>query len=196
MLSYLYTMRYPMPGKALATTAEDFENQLLLDAKLYAVADKYDVAAFRVILRAFFAKDLESVGHYIDKTGMSSLEDLISIVYETTPDTDRGLRAPLQRFIERYKGKILGRHSIRRYAREHHSFAVDILDVRHMAGTEKKLLSYWCVECEKYELPGATHCKLEDYNEEDGIYGDEYHITQDYLAGMRDALTRIAGRNL
>jgi len=157
MVQFLYTLHYP------ASSVENETNggqDLLTNAKLYAIADKYDILSLKDAVVAAFTEGLYRVSAVENATPMSFLAELISIVYESTPDSDRQLREPLQVFFRSCPWTILGRKSVMDYAREHNNFAYDIL-VHVVKGNKTyHRYRYWCSYCFGYNVADSQgRCK-------------------------------------
>ena len=147
MMLYIYTQKYPIevnstPGQVRSTL------DLLFDAKLYAVADKYDVPRLKDDICCAFESLLKTVGSLFSETPASFMPELIAIVYGTTPDSDRGLRDKLYVFIETHRLRILGKESVQRCAKEFDGFAADLLRIFLMDTRTHGV--YWCSSCSKY----------------------------------------------
>jgi len=81
MLIYLYTTRYPQ------TNIPPREpHDAIFDAKMYAIADKYDLKDLKQRTRQAFSATWNGSWNF------ALLTELVKVVYELTPDTDRGLR--------------------------------------------------------------------------------------------------------
>lgn len=174
MVLFLYTLRYPA---AAVETRDRLEQDLLTDAKIYAIAEKYDIPALKDAAVAAFADLLHRVSGEEKPMPMTFLTELIPIVYESTPDSDRQLREPLQFFLRTCIWTILGRKSVMDYAREHNSFAYDILV--HIVKGNKMLnrYRYWCSSCQDYDVGHAAgRCKkcegpLDDFQNVGSLQG-------------------------
>ncbi|MCJ1244621.1 hypothetical protein MMC30_001819 [Trapelia coarctata] len=81
MLLYLYTMRYPQTG-----TPPREPHDAIFDAKMYAIADKYDLQGLKQRTRQAFSAT------WGGKWNFALFTELMKAVYELTPDGDRGLR--------------------------------------------------------------------------------------------------------
>ena len=109
LITFLYTSVYP------TKTA----SQYLLDVKLYTVADKYDVPrlksaakrsfterAVRVFKKAKEASEKTSEDHSKIQKELCNIIGCIPMIYEATPDSDRGLRAVIT-IQAKYYGTLL-----------------------------------------------------------------------------------------
>lgn len=174
MVLFLYTLRYPA---AAIKTRDRLKQDLVADAKMYAIADKYDIPALKDAVVAAFANLLNRISGEEKPTPMTFLTELIPIVYESTPDSDRQLREPLQIFFRTCPWTVLGRKSVMDYAREHNNFAYDIL-VHIVKGNKiHNRYRYWCSSCQGYDVGNAEgRCKkcegpLEDIQEVGSLQG-------------------------
>ena len=148
MLVYLYTAQYP--------SVEDFtwiqsnqEEMHLYHPRLYAVADNYDVPALKTAIKASFAQDMifvrENDGHEF-----SNMAKVIAAVYESTPDSDRGLRDTVQLLLAECQEKILGLKSIQPYLQKNQHFALDVLKNHCKDLAKQEVYKYWCRDCVQY----------------------------------------------
>lgn len=92
MITYLYSLKYPQTRRVPSSLAED----LILDAKMYALADKYDLPVLKKQIKRAFDELLNSAKY---KTAFASsrlyckvMAGIARFVYESTPESDRGLR--------------------------------------------------------------------------------------------------------
>ena len=81
MLMFLYTMRYPQKPFRDGTASD-----MVLDAYMYAIADRYGLPKLQTEARRAFEARLPL--HYTDPTFMEA----VKVAYDSTPQTDRGLR--------------------------------------------------------------------------------------------------------
>lgn len=81
MLMYLYTTLYPQSGMPPRVPQD-----AIFDAKVYAVADKYDLPDLKQKTRQAFLATWRGTWNF------ALLKDLVHAVYELTPDQDPGLR--------------------------------------------------------------------------------------------------------
>ena len=91
MLQHLYTFDYPGHKMSIGDDEESSHvSELHTHAQMYALGDEYDIDDLKKEALWKFEKAIEA------KKGLSdALTDLIEViptVYETTPDSDRGLR--------------------------------------------------------------------------------------------------------
>jgi len=147
MLLYMYTAEYPFIG-----WKDSVPDQLLVDAKLYTLADKYIIPTLKNLISGHFTNYLLAITERDHSPPMKALPELLATVYEGTPNTDRGLRDKLLTHMLQHKKKFLGRKSVRMYAGKNHDFALDLLNhymaEAHSYAADKFL--YWCRTCKKY----------------------------------------------
>ena len=149
MLSFIYAKPYPVLPVENGKRAEE---DIITDAKLYAMADKYDIPALKDAVAASFAELLYQISTSKKATPMAFLTELIPIVYEFTPDSDRQLRELLQVFFRSCPSTVIGRKSVMEYARDHTKFAYDML-VHSVKNNKAKLrYRYWCLSCSGYDV--------------------------------------------
>ena len=93
MLMYLYTLQYPQ-----AWTEPRGAKGMIFDAKMYAIADKYGIPHLK-------SKAKQAFEHMMDlylTFDYKRLVEVIIVVYETTPECDRGLRDLVRDYIWNY----------------------------------------------------------------------------------------------
>ena len=139
MLRFLYTSSYADDA--------DGNRPLLVDAKVYALAVKYDIGALKDLAKEKFA---EALG---DSWDIVSFPEVVETVYSTTLASDRGLRDYLVPVIVEHKAEL----------REHEGFiglvlknkladgefALDVIDA--WSGFKSSGTAEWCFKCH--------HCK-------------------------------------
>jgi len=155
MLLYMYTTIYPFALNVEGVGVD--KHQVLDDAKLYALADKYRIPALKKHAQGSFSTRLYRFAKRNHTPPMEELAELLATVYETTPGTDRGLRNSLLWNILQQRKKLLGRQSVMAYARKNHDFALDLL-AHYMAEGQSNAadkFSYWCAGCRRYTTRAA-----------------------------------------
>ncbi|KAH0536553.1 hypothetical protein FGG08_006583 [Glutinoglossum americanum] len=107
MVDYLYSLDYDdgakrsnpsSPGEPdieppPEETKGETERPLIVNTRVYAIADKYGVAALKLLSASKFESLL--TGHETKEVFFATIRE----VYSSTPSTDRGLRDPLVRTI-------------------------------------------------------------------------------------------------
>ena len=117
MIAYLYSLKYPQDNRVTSNLAAD----LLFDAKMYAIAEKYDLSTLKTQVRGAFKKLMERVedecsrdrlGFMLDSKGLEkSCGEVVAgtarIVYTNTPESDRGLRDIIKDSTYRHKKALM-----------------------------------------------------------------------------------------
>ena len=142
MLKYLYTLDYDDSGEAasvenytqdkgasedlLATTVTEEQQlsareppdypELLNNIAVYALADKYDIPELGMLAVTKFDCALHCSGIEND---LASLPAVIDAVFDTTPDTKRGLRNVVIKYCKYYKDQIIDNEDSAVIVRDH-----------------------------------------------------------------------------
>jgi hypothetical protein len=165
MVIFFYTLRYPEPfhfdysAKCFDYTSNveaiaKFEENTITHAKVYAMAEQYDVPGFKEAAASALDSILKVIGKTTEDTPdapvrfpspMSFITELLAVAYETTPPQDRGLRDVICNFIKFNKTELLGRKGVQDYARNNSSFGTDLLNLQLNAWMAESTL--WCPEC-------------------------------------------------
>ncbi|MCJ1244622.1 hypothetical protein MMC30_001820 [Trapelia coarctata] len=118
MLLYLYTRQYPQPYQA----ADRAVFSLLYDARIYAVADKYELPDFKAKIQKAFEQLLaDHFDHPLFAT-------VAAYVYESTPQSDRGLRDPFLDVLWDHKTTLLPKSEVQEAIRNDEGFKNDVLE--------------------------------------------------------------------
>jgi len=174
MVLFFYSNRYT--ASPVETRPRE-EQDLLTDAKMYAIADKYAIPALKDAVVAAFTELLHRVSTEEGTTPMTFLTELIPVVYESTQDSDRQLREPLQVFFRLCPWTVLGRKSVMEYAQENTKFACDILVHIVQGNKAHNRYRYWCLTCSAYDIgDDEGRCKkcgeaLEEFERTEGLQG-------------------------
>ena len=101
MFSYLYSFDYDDTSENFilqeASELSDLERQLLCNVQVYAIAEKYEVPALKRLARCKLKSLLlderkPNQQNYIDAAELTHLSVIIDEVFNSTPETDTGLR--------------------------------------------------------------------------------------------------------
>lgn len=155
LLHFMYTRR-------VLKSEEDLENSLMLSneerseehkaalvdyIRSYVVADKYSVPAFSEALKAEFAIKLNRIAACMigDADNCHYMAEVVENLYASTPDPERGLRAPLALFFVRCQEKMMGRASTRLLIDTIPEFKSDIFEafLEYVPGG----YTFWCPRC-------------------------------------------------
>lgn len=118
MLLYLYTMKYPQTSPSTNRTAQD----MLIDARVYALADKYELVDLKTKAKRAFERLLAE--HYDD----ALFRDAATLVYESTLQEDRGLREPLLDILWYNKATLLLKPGVQECIMAHEGFKNDVVE--------------------------------------------------------------------
>lgn len=118
MLLYLYTMKYPQTSPSTNRTAQD----MLIDARVYALADKYELVDLKTKAKRAFERLLAE--HYDD----TLFPDAATPVYESTLQEDRGLRDPLLDILWDNKATLLLKPGVQECIMAHEGFKNDVVE--------------------------------------------------------------------
>jgi hypothetical protein len=77
------------------------DSVLVTHAKVYALADKYNISGLKVLACSKF-RDIKGVGHFTSV----GFHEAIDVVFTTTPDTDVGLRAIVAKLVTQILEKL------------------------------------------------------------------------------------------
>ena len=147
MLHFIYTKEHPQ------TQAVREAQDLLVDARLYALGDKYGVNSMNKAIIISFRSLLEKYWN------TSEFAQAAAIVHSTTPETNRGLRDEIKRVTWSYQKTLLKREDLQTVIQELQGYSSDIAQA--------------AIEAAKSDLPGAKpsnrilmHCNSCDSNKE------------------------------
>ena len=116
MLHYLYTMQYPQTALSLRKAKD-----MVVDAKMYSIADKYDLPDLK-------QKALKAFGPLLALHHSDPLfTEAASYVYGMTIDSDRGLRDVVKSFVWRNRSVILARKDVQECIMHNEGFKDDVL---------------------------------------------------------------------
>ncbi|MCJ1438124.1 hypothetical protein MMC27_007511 [Xylographa pallens] len=116
MLLYLYTMQYPQTPLSLRKAKD-----MVLDAKMYSIADKYDLPDLKQkALKAF--RPLLAL-HHSDPL----FTEAASYVYGMTIDSDRGLRDLVKSLVWEERTVMLARKDVQECIMHTEGFKDDVL---------------------------------------------------------------------
>ncbi|MCJ1382100.1 hypothetical protein MMC17_005212 [Xylographa soralifera] len=116
MLVYLYTMQYPQTPSSLRK-AED----MVLDAKMYGIADKYDLPDLKEkVVKAF--KPLLALNR-----SDPLFTEAASYIYGTTVDSDRGLRDLVKGMVWADRTVMLARKDVQECIMHNEGFKDDVV---------------------------------------------------------------------
>lgn len=117
MLRFLYTSYYPNDA--------DSGQQLLVNATVYALADKYQITALKNLAKYKFESALHSGWDIVN------FSEVVGMVYTTTLASDRALRDCLAPFLVRHKKDLRENEAFMGLVRgrlANGELAVDVID--------------------------------------------------------------------
>ena len=117
MIDYLYRLDYD--DKSSSANAE---GTLVMNANVYAIADKYGIPSLKEIAQRKTAEALKTDSNH------ESFLTALDIVWTTTPLSDRGLRGLFLPVIAKNKKILLEKEDFVRSVRTNGDLAVDVLD--------------------------------------------------------------------
>jgi len=116
MVNYMYQLDYTYEPKA-----EHETSHMMIDVQMYAIADKYDIPGLKRLAILKF-RGLTNASW---KT--PAFPEAIKAIYETTPDSDRGLRdVVLKKSVEHSKTLFKAETGFKEMLQEAPSFASDL----------------------------------------------------------------------
>ena len=118
MLDFMYSHDYS--DIPTADTDESTDDPLVINARVYALAEKYQIKGLKDVAKGKFITELEM--DWTDKDFFTA----IKIVYTTTPSFDRGLRDAVNAVVYNNRNYLQYRLSFMELVREHGDFAVDV----------------------------------------------------------------------
>jgi speckle-type POZ protein len=111
----------------------------VFNAKVYGIADKYDVTTLKLQAKEKFEKAAETCWR------MDDFPHAITEVYSSTPATDRGLRDVVTRVVRRHIDVFLEKQEFNNVLEETVGFAADV--TRFIVKEYKGLKEYRCPHC-------------------------------------------------
>lgn len=125
----------------------------VFNAKVYSMADKYDVTTLKLQAKEKFEQAAETCWR------MDDFPHAITEVYSSTPATDRGLRDVVIRVVCEHIDAFLEKQEFKSVFEETVGFAADI--TRSIVKGHKSLKEYRCPNCRKSWkaaiLEGSSH---------------------------------------
>ncbi|CEI70405.1 hypothetical protein FVEN_g1089 [Fusarium venenatum] len=137
MLSFIYSFDYD---------AASDSSSMVFDAQVYQIADKYDIPALKICSKEKFASAI-TAGWNTDDFPVA-----VSIVYETTPLEDRGLRDLVVDIAQKNIDTLVGRDGFCELLRKTADFAADL--ILFLCGGQPNTEKFRCPYC-SHVLRGA-----------------------------------------
>ncbi|OCL13437.1 hypothetical protein AOQ84DRAFT_274788, partial [Glonium stellatum] len=132
MLHFMYRFDYDDNAHGQVSPA-------VFNAKVYSLADKYDLSALKLHAKEKFDKAVENCWSADD------FPHVISEVYSSTPATDRGLRNVVMRVVYEHLDLLLEKQEFTNMLEETTGFAADVTG--HLAKDRRGLKEYRCSGC-------------------------------------------------
>ena len=128
LLDYFYTLSYsdnpgPAPAPVAASASPPGERQagsLIVNASMYALGDKYDVPPLKDLARGRFAADTKIQWNSED------ILELVDVVYNTTPETDRSLRDCMREMLREHGKEMFEGQKFKDAVKGNAYFALDV----------------------------------------------------------------------
>ena len=120
MLDYLYRLDYDDQTESYPRA---LEGRLTVNARMYALADKYEIWALKELAKQKSIKALET--DWKEGSFLSALQ----LVWTTTPYSDRGLRDCYLPVITAHKMDLHNRERFMELVRTVEDFGLDIVDM-------------------------------------------------------------------
>lgn len=111
-------MQYPQSSPTTNRTGQD----LIFDASMYAVADKYELVDLKLKVKKAFERLL------FDNFDDALFTEVAALVYESTLQKDRGLRDPLLDVLWDKKSILLLKPEVQECIMAHEGFKDDVLE--------------------------------------------------------------------
>ena len=128
----------------------------VFNAKVYGIADKYDVTTLKLQAKEKFKQAAETCWR------MDDFPHAITEVYSSTPATDRGLRDVVTRVVCGHIDVFLEKQEFKNVLEETVSFAADV--TRFIVKERRILKEYRCPSCrhswKAALLDGDSYCCL------------------------------------
>jgi speckle-type POZ protein len=141
MLRFMYTSDYDASG-----SAGNSASPMVFNAKVYSIADKYDVPSLKSQAREKFKKTVETCWN------MDDFPYAIAEAYNSTTSIDRGLRKVVVDIACKHINELLMKQGFRDILEDIIGFASDITQylARSLKNNEKRSQTkYECPSCEK-----------------------------------------------
>lgn len=118
LVNYFYTLSYNDMEDPQSENRQP--GDLVINASMYTLGDKYDIPPLKDLARERFMADL--------KTGWSHghLLALVDVVYNTTPETDRGLRDCMEQMVREHGRELLKKEDFKDAVKSNGGFALDV----------------------------------------------------------------------
>ena len=115
MLLWLYNQQYP------PTTVERAEESLVNDAKIYSLADKYNLGLLKEVAKSCSHSMLDK--HW----NTDRFSEAATLIWQTTPASDSGLRQLVVASLWAHKEILLARDDVKLLINELDGFSKDLM---------------------------------------------------------------------
>lgn len=152
MIQFCYTMEYP--SHRISGDKPGRELQAHTNAEMYALAEKYQMTALKNFAKSTFTGNLESSYwknlHAAKPDDRLDLPSLVNLVYDGTPESDRGLRDLIVSYFQKTWDKWIDRAIPKRIILEHPDLGFDIINCKPLTiqSPPKPLCNKKCGRCE------------------------------------------------
>jgi speckle-type POZ protein len=131
---------------------------MIFSVKVYSIADKCDVPALKMQAKEKFEKAVKTCWN------MDVLPRAVSEIYDSTPETERGLRDPVTEIVCKHIKTLLEKQDFKNVLEETAGFAADITRLMALEAGSGKSQCYKCPNCgESWETavsPQSINCRL------------------------------------
>ncbi len=129
LLDFLYTLGYSddrddydSPESAASLSARPGHKKaasLVINAWMYTLGDRYAIPSLKDLAKHRFATDLETGWEFTD------FAELVSVIYETTPESDRALRDCMMATCREHGSELLEFPETKEAIKKNGDFALD-----------------------------------------------------------------------
>ena len=132
MLLHLYTLKYPAYNTIHSLR---LAKDLVIDAHMYALADKYDLTtlkrqvkeAFQILLNLILEHQRDERDDHEKEDFYGRFAEAAAVIYSTTPESDRGLRDLIKIHTWNFKDTLLRVSTIQRCVLQTDGYKDDLL---------------------------------------------------------------------
>jgi speckle-type POZ protein len=138
MLRFMYTFDYDA-----SSNAKSGSSPMVFNAKVYSIADKYEVLSLKSYAKQKFETTVETCWD------MDDFPYAIAEVYNSTPSVDQGLRKVVVDAACKHIDQLLSKQGFRDVLEGTEGFASDVARTLSKSQKQSKTPSYRCPSCQK-----------------------------------------------
>lgn len=112
---------FPRGWVGLDTATPIRDPNLIIHANVYALGEQYGVEGLKAVALQKFSKEVDV--HWATDDFLQAAE----LVYNSTPEHDRGMRDVIKNTFYRHRRELLDRENVKRYLRDVTDLAYDVL---------------------------------------------------------------------